>query len=217
MITQQYQLSCLTIPPLFEVKKQIPLFSHGLPTAIHYDFLPSVPQTPMQGSFFSPPSAIPSCPMYPAHRVNPNITLAAATILPPPGMPVIPPGQDPARSRGLPSRPSNSSAWDEAKKKLIDEKVEKLRVEKGTNSHSSIPHIHAPHARAASMIVHIVPCGPRALVFQAQEAAAGTDPQPHSAFVSPQLPPHPFNSAAPPMVPVNPLRMAPAPPAASSP
>ncbi|KAI9452399.1 hypothetical protein BJY52DRAFT_1226104, partial [Lactarius psammicola] len=40
------------------------------------------------------------------------------------------------------------SAWDAVKKKFIDEKLEKLGVEKGSGS--SMPHIHAPHARAAS-------------------------------------------------------------------
>lgn len=41
------------------------------------------------------------------------------------------------------------SAWDAVKKKFIDEKLEKLGVEKGSGS--SMPHIHAPHARAASV------------------------------------------------------------------
>jgi hypothetical protein len=35
------------------------------------------------------------------------------------------------------------------KQKLIEEKLEKLGVEKGSGS--SVPHIHAPHARAASV------------------------------------------------------------------
>ena len=41
------------------------------------------------------------------------------------------------------------SAWDSVKKKFIDEKLEKLGVEKGIGS--SMVHIHAPHARAASV------------------------------------------------------------------
>lgn len=35
------------------------------------------------------------------------------------------------------------------KQKMIEEKLEKLGVEKGSGS--SVPHIHAPHARAASV------------------------------------------------------------------
>ncbi|KAI0258852.1 hypothetical protein BC834DRAFT_1045661 [Gloeopeniophorella convolvens] len=53
----------------------------------------------------------------------------------------------PEIERILPGR----SAWDEAKKKLIDEKVEKLGVEKGTNSHSNIPYIHAPPRPGAAL------------------------------------------------------------------
>jgi hypothetical protein len=37
------------------------------------------------------------------------------------------------------------------KKKFIEEKLEKLGVEKGSGSSSTVPHIHAPHARAASV------------------------------------------------------------------
>ena len=40
-------------------------------------------------------------------------------------------------------------AWDELKQKAIEEKLEKLGVERGTGS--NVPHIHAPHARAASV------------------------------------------------------------------
>ena len=43
----------------------------------------------------------------------------------------------------------NQAAWVDIKKKLIEEKLEKLGVEKGTGS--APPHIHAPHARAASV------------------------------------------------------------------
>jgi hypothetical protein len=37
------------------------------------------------------------------------------------------------------------------KQKFIEDKLEKLGVEKGTGSNSNLPHIHAPHARAASV------------------------------------------------------------------
>jgi hypothetical protein len=43
------------------------------------------------------------------------------------------------------------AAWDAVKNKFIEEKLEKLGVEKGSGGHSTIPHIHAPHARAASV------------------------------------------------------------------
>ena len=77
------------------------------------------------------------------------------------------------------------SAWDDVKKKFINEKLEKLGVEKGTGS--SILHIHAPRARAASVrypcvlrplplifradIVSRRPCSP---LLQTQQAATGT-------------------------------------------
>lgn len=41
-------------------------------------------------------------------------------------------------------------AWDEMKRRIIEEKLEKLGVGGGLGS-SSVPHIHAPHARAASV------------------------------------------------------------------
>lgn len=72
-------------------------------------------------------------------------------------------------------------AWEVVKKKFIEEKLEKLGVEKGSTSHSTVPHIHAPHARAASVrrflsladitfifFVDIVSCRPCSVVLQAQ-------------------------------------------------
>ena len=41
------------------------------------------------------------------------------------------------------------AAWKAMKQKMIEEKLEKLGVEKGSGS--SVPLVHAPHARAASV------------------------------------------------------------------
>ncbi|EKM60392.1 uncharacterized protein PHACADRAFT_82113 [Phanerochaete carnosa HHB-10118-sp] len=80
----------------------------------------------------------------------------------------------------LPGKP----AWKIVKQKMIEEKLEKLGVEKGSGS--SVPHIHAPHARAASISS---PADPALLYFklnklQQSQNAPGSGP----IAVSPQLP-----------------------------
>ena len=40
-------------------------------------------------------------------------------------------------------------AWDNLKKKVIEDKLEELGVERGSGS--NVPHIYAPHARSASV------------------------------------------------------------------
>ncbi|RDB29315.1 hypothetical protein Hypma_015013 [Hypsizygus marmoreus] len=63
-------------------------------------------------------------------------------------------------------------AWQEMKQKAIEEKLEKLGVERGSGS--NVPHIHAPHARAASISS---PADPQVLLYklnklqQSQDAA----------------------------------------------
>jgi len=44
---------------------------------------------------------------------------------------------------------SLQAAWDEMKQQAIEEKLERLGVERGSGS--NVPHIFAPHARAASV------------------------------------------------------------------
>jgi hypothetical protein len=45
-------------------------------------------------------------------------------------------------------------AWDAMKQQAIEEKLERLGVERGSGT--TIPHIHAPHARAASVsLAHV--------------------------------------------------------------
>ncbi|EMD41412.1 hypothetical protein CERSUDRAFT_79057 [Gelatoporia subvermispora B] len=86
-------------------------------------------------------------------------------------------------------------AWDTIKRSIIEEKLEKLGVERGSGS--NIPHIHAPHARAASISS---PADPALLYFklhklqQSQNASAtaslSTSPQPpFNLTPSPQIPP----------------------------
>ncbi|CAL1697291.1 unnamed protein product [Somion occarium] len=53
------------------------------------------------------------------------------------------------------------SAWDTMKRRIIEEKLEKLGVERGTGS--IVPHVHAPHARAASISS---PADPALLFFK---------------------------------------------------
>jgi hypothetical protein len=82
----------------------------------------------------------------------------------------------------------SQSAWEAVKKKIIEEKLEKLGVEKGSGSSSTVPHIHAPHARAASVCgflfvrdvpfmlsSDIVACRPCFVVFQAQQTPTGAE------------------------------------------
>ncbi|KAF9014925.1 hypothetical protein BDQ17DRAFT_1340185 [Cyathus striatus] len=75
-------------------------------------------------------------------------------------------------------------AWDDMRKQTIEEKLEKLGVERGSGS--TVPHIFAPHARAASISS---PADPALLLFklnklhQSQEASSAgnslsTSPQP---------------------------------------
>ncbi|KZT24681.1 hypothetical protein NEOLEDRAFT_1093966 [Neolentinus lepideus HHB14362 ss-1] len=88
-------------------------------------------------------------------------------------------------------------AWNAIKQKVIEEKLERLGVERGSGS--NVPHIHAPHARAASISS---PADPALLFFklnklqQSQNASASnslsTSPQPGSslsASPNPQIPP----------------------------
>lgn len=112
--TQPRQLARLQIPPNlgqqqpFIFNDNVHTYSPGLPTAIqvgmHGPFPMSMPQpgpgagpplqTPMQGAFF--PRQPPGASMRPTtmHRAHPSVAqLAAAGILPPPGMPMTPLGQ----------------------------------------------------------------------------------------------------------------------------
>ena len=103
--THARQLSRLQIPPTgqqpFIFGDNAPMFSPSLPTAInvgaHNSFSMPQPQfplqTPMQAQFF--PRQPPGAPVRPGmHRAHPSVAqLAAAGILPPPGMPMTPLGQ----------------------------------------------------------------------------------------------------------------------------
>ena len=105
--TQHRQLSRLQIPPNlaqqqpFIFNENAPMMSPGLPTAIQMGMPPPFAgpfgvqqplQTPMQPAFFPPQP--PGAPARPAmHRQHPSVALAAAGILPPPGMPMTPLGQ----------------------------------------------------------------------------------------------------------------------------
>ncbi|KZT68449.1 hypothetical protein DAEQUDRAFT_671259 [Daedalea quercina L-15889] len=85
-------------------------------------------------------------------------------------------------------------AWADIKQKIIEEKLEKLGVERGGGG--SVPQIHVPHARAASISS---PADPALLMFklnklqQSQNASASnslaTSPQPPSSTSPGQLPP----------------------------
>ncbi|KAL1740766.1 hypothetical protein HDZ31DRAFT_76658, partial [Schizophyllum fasciatum] len=74
--------------------------------------------------------------------------------------------------------------WDKLKQMAIEEKLQKLGVERGSGS--NVPHIFAPHARAASISS---PADPALLLFklnklqQAQNSSATSSPQP--SFQSP--------------------------------
>ncbi|KAK0456911.1 hypothetical protein EV421DRAFT_101222 [Armillaria borealis] len=77
------------------------------------------------------------------------------------------------------------SAWDTMKQMAIEEKLEKLSVENGSGS--SVPHIYAPHARAASISS---PADPALLLFklnklqQSQNASSNNSlaPSPQPSF-----------------------------------
>ncbi|KAI0318178.1 hypothetical protein OF83DRAFT_57011 [Amylostereum chailletii] len=55
------------------------------------------------------------------------------------------------------------AAWEPIKQRVIDQKLEKLGVEKGLGSYSTVPNILAPHARAASISS---PADPALLFFK---------------------------------------------------
>ncbi|PBL01426.1 hypothetical protein ARMGADRAFT_1160623 [Armillaria gallica] len=77
------------------------------------------------------------------------------------------------------------SAWDTMKQMAIEEKLEKLGVERGSGS--NVPHIYAPHARAASISS---PADPALLLFklnklqQSQNASSNNSlaPSPQPSF-----------------------------------
>ncbi|TFK41407.1 hypothetical protein BDQ12DRAFT_679415 [Crucibulum laeve] len=75
--------------------------------------------------------------------------------------------------------------WDSMKNKVIEEKLEKLGVERGSGS--SIPHIHAPHARAASISS---PADPALLLFKLNklQQSQGVSSAGNSLSASPQPP-----------------------------
>ncbi|TRM62921.1 hypothetical protein BD626DRAFT_557808 [Schizophyllum amplum] len=78
------------------------------------------------------------------------------------------------------------SNWDKLKQMAIEEKLQKLGVERGSGS--NVPHIYAPHARAASISS---PADPALLLFklnklqQAQASSATSSPQPSFTTPSP--------------------------------
>ncbi|KAI0668722.1 hypothetical protein C8Q78DRAFT_979228 [Trametes maxima] len=89
------------------------------------------------------------------------------------------------------------ASWDTIKQSIIEEKLQRLGVERGSGSSTSVPQIHAPHARAASISS---PADPALLFFklnklqQSQNATAtnslSTSPQPPALSPSPNaLPP----------------------------
>ncbi|KAG5646905.1 hypothetical protein DXG03_001981 [Asterophora parasitica] len=61
-------------------------------------------------------------------------------------------------------------AWEEIKKIAIEEKLEKLGVERGFGS--NVPHIHAPHARAASISS---PADPQILLYKLNKLQQSQD------------------------------------------
>ena len=115
------QLSRLQIPSSgpqqqpFVFGDNVPMFSPSLPTAINVGAHNSFPipmhhqphplQTPMQAQFY--PRQPPGAPARPGmHRAHPSVAqLAAAGILPPPGMPMTPLGQFGFPSPMLPPQP----------------------------------------------------------------------------------------------------------------
>ncbi|KXN84795.1 hypothetical protein AN958_12089 [Leucoagaricus sp. SymC.cos] len=93
------------------------------------------------------------------------------------------------------------AAWDEMKQQAIEEKLEKLGVERGSGS--NVPHIFAPHARAASVSS---PADPQILLYklnQLQRSREGSAL--NSLSASPQPPfglsPSPGNRSTPSFVP----------------
>lgn len=76
------------------------------------------------------------------------------------------------------------SAWKVMKQKMIEEKLEKLGVEKGSGS--SVPHIHAPHARAASISS---PADPALLYFKLNKLQQSQDNSASGSLVASPHPP----------------------------
>ncbi|KAG6902960.1 hypothetical protein C0995_008533 [Termitomyces sp. Mi166 len=77
-------------------------------------------------------------------------------------------------------------AWEEMKQKEIESKLEKLGVERGFGS--NVPHIHAPHARAASISS---PADPQILLYKLnklQQSQEGAGSGNNSLTTSPHLP-----------------------------
>ncbi|KAI0297544.1 hypothetical protein B0F90DRAFT_1912759 [Multifurca ochricompacta] len=91
------------------------------------------------------------------------------------------------------------SVWDAVKNKFIEEKLQKLGVEKTTDNYSTVPHIHAPHARAASISS---PADPTLLYFKLNKLQQTQNSQSHSASVSPQPPQPSLNNMTPPPLPL---------------
>ncbi|KAF8060923.1 hypothetical protein FPV67DRAFT_1673756 [Lyophyllum atratum] len=77
-------------------------------------------------------------------------------------------------------------SWDDMKQKAIEEKLEKLGVERGSGS--NVPHIHAPHARAASISS---PADPQILLYKLnklQQTQDGSGSGNNSLTASPNPP-----------------------------
>ncbi len=92
MSPSRQQLAMLSIP---SGASQGPIYSPVVQTALYQGFPPPFPQpsllhTPIQPSFFPPPSALPPRQLHPGHRSQASVALAAAGIHPPPGVPVTP-------------------------------------------------------------------------------------------------------------------------------
>ncbi|PIL29954.1 hypothetical protein GSI_07865 [Ganoderma sinense ZZ0214-1] len=113
MVSQHRQhLSRLFIPPALDAQQPMnfaanpPLFSPALPTSLQQGMHPPFPlngqhplQTPMQPNFFPPQPGAPGRPSL--HRSHPSVMqLAAAGILPPPGIPMTPLGPVPTTPFG---------------------------------------------------------------------------------------------------------------------
>ncbi|KAH6917642.1 hypothetical protein BKA70DRAFT_1368012 [Coprinopsis sp. MPI-PUGE-AT-0042] len=80
--------------------------------------------------------------------------------------------------------------WDVLKQQVIEAKLEKLGVERGSGSGSNIPHIFAPHARAASISS---PADPALLLFKLNKLQASQQSSVNNSLApSPQLPNQPF-------------------------
>jgi hypothetical protein len=97
MSPNRQQLAMLSIP---SGPSQGPIYSPVVQTAVRQGFPPPFPQpaslfhTPIQPSFFPPPSAVPPRPLHPGHRSQASVALAAAGIHPPLG--IHPPSGVPA-------------------------------------------------------------------------------------------------------------------------